>query len=169
MLGLAELKQTKVYQEAKEEGKQQGLAKGQLKAKLEAIPRMIEFGLREEEIALLQGLPLEVVQQTTRLFYEQTVAALIDVLNNQHQLFSPQDLSQLAELIAPLPDRIEDLSRAISRWCKQQERSAVIEAIDQVLQCRLRDTVEKLLEIDGDAVAIPEYPLNKLILQNAIG
>ena len=38
MLGLSELKQTKVYQEAVIEGKQQ--------CKLETIPRMVEFGLR---------------------------------------------------------------------------------------------------------------------------
>ncbi|MDZ8109497.1 MAG: Rpn family recombination-promoting nuclease/putative transposase [Nostoc sp. DedQUE12a] len=55
MLGLSELKQTKVYQEALEEGKQQG--------KLEAIPRMIKFGLTLEAIAQLLDLPLEVVQQ----------------------------------------------------------------------------------------------------------
>ncbi|MBD2520373.1 DUF2887 domain-containing protein [Nostoc sp. FACHB-973] len=58
MLGLSELKQTKVYQEALEEGKDQG--------KLEAIPRMIEFGLSLEAIAQLLDLPLEVVQQAAQ-------------------------------------------------------------------------------------------------------
>ena len=43
MFSLSELKQTKVYQEALEEGK--------LKAKFDAIPRMIEFGLRLPQIA----------------------------------------------------------------------------------------------------------------------
>ncbi len=45
MLGLSELKQTKVYQEALEEGKQQGLEEGKQQSKLETIPRMVEFGL----------------------------------------------------------------------------------------------------------------------------
>ncbi|MBD2411118.1 flagellar assembly protein H [Nostoc calcicola FACHB-389] len=62
MLGLSELKQTKVYQEALEEGKEQG--------KLEAIPRMIEFGLSLEAIAQLLDLPLEVVQQAAQHFNE---------------------------------------------------------------------------------------------------
>ncbi|MEA5503046.1 Rpn family recombination-promoting nuclease/putative transposase [Halotia wernerae UHCC 0503] len=67
MLGLNELKQSKVYQEALEEGKQQGLEEGKQEgkqeAKLEAIPRMIQFGLSEDAIAQLLDLPLEVVQQ----------------------------------------------------------------------------------------------------------
>ncbi|MDZ8186794.1 MAG: hypothetical protein RMX96_18330 [Nostoc sp. ChiSLP02] len=62
MLGLNELKQTKVYQEALEAGKQQG--------KLEAIPRMIEFGLSLEAIAQLLDLPQEVVQQAAKHFNE---------------------------------------------------------------------------------------------------
>ncbi len=59
MLGLNDLKQSKVYQEALEEGKQEG----KQEAKLEAIPRMIQFGLSEDAIAQLLDLPLEVVHQ----------------------------------------------------------------------------------------------------------
>uniref|UniRef100_A0A8J6ZL01 DUF2887 domain-containing protein n=2 Tax=Desmonostoc muscorum TaxID=1179 RepID=A0A8J6ZL01_DESMC len=77
MLGLSELKQTKVYQEALEEGKQQGLEEGKQQGKqqgkLEAIPRMIEFGLSLEAMsatgyayAQLLDLPLEVVQQAAQ-------------------------------------------------------------------------------------------------------
>lgn len=58
MLGLNELKQSRVYQEALEEGKQE--------AKLEAIPRMVQFGLSVEAIAQLLDLPLEVVQQVVQ-------------------------------------------------------------------------------------------------------
>jgi predicted transposase/invertase (TIGR01784 family) len=63
MLGLSELKQTKVYQEALEEGKQLGVEEGKEQAKLEAIPRMLQFGLSQEAIAQILDLPLEVVQQ----------------------------------------------------------------------------------------------------------
>ncbi|MBW4672951.1 MAG: Rpn family recombination-promoting nuclease/putative transposase [Desmonostoc geniculatum HA4340-LM1] len=63
----------KVYQEALEEGKQQGKQQG----KLEAIPRMIEFGLSLEAMsatgyayAQLLDLPLEVVQQAAQHFNE---------------------------------------------------------------------------------------------------
>ena len=101
MLGLSELKQTKVYQEALEEGEH----RGEQKAKLEAIPRMLEFGLSLEQIAQLQDLPLEVVEQAAHSFHEQNLAAFIELFNHQRSLFSPQDLADLASLIAPLPDQ----------------------------------------------------------------
>ncbi|BCL35723.1 Rpn family recombination-promoting nuclease/putative transposase [Nostoc sp. MS1] len=74
MLGLNELKQSRVYQEALEEGKQQGLEEGKQQgleegkqeAKLEAIPRMIQFGLSVEAIAQLLDLPLDIVQQAVQ-------------------------------------------------------------------------------------------------------
>ncbi len=63
MLGLSELKQTKVYQEALEEGKQLGVEEAKEQAKLEAIPRMLQFGLSQDAIAQILDLRLEVVQQ----------------------------------------------------------------------------------------------------------
>lgn len=51
MLGLSELKQTKVYQEAKEEGK------------LEAVPKLLQFGLSVEQVAEALGLQVEQVKQ----------------------------------------------------------------------------------------------------------
>ncbi len=63
---------------------------------MEAIPRMIEFGLSLEQIAQLQDLPLEVAQQAAQSFHEQNVAAFIELLNNQRELFSPQGLADLA-------------------------------------------------------------------------
>ncbi len=164
MLGLSELKQTKVYQEAKQEG----LAEGQLRAKLSAIPRMIEFGLRKEQIALLQDLPLEVVKLAVQSFHEQNVAAFIELLNNQRELFSPQDLADLAQLIEPLQDNIEELSQAIAQWCSQEGHSAQLDALRQVLQLLSSATVEFLLGTNPDSVQTPESPLNKQMLQNAI-
>ncbi|MBP5974020.1 Rpn family recombination-promoting nuclease/putative transposase [Brasilonema sp. CT11] len=57
MLGLSELKQTKVYQEAKQEGK----AEGKLEGKLEAIPFMLNLGATVEQIAEALGLDVELV------------------------------------------------------------------------------------------------------------
>ncbi|MGK7937033.1 MAG: Rpn family recombination-promoting nuclease/putative transposase [Xenococcaceae cyanobacterium] len=54
MLGLSELKQTKVYQEA------------QLEAKLEAVPELLKEGLEIEQIARALKLPLKVVQQAVQ-------------------------------------------------------------------------------------------------------
>ena len=51
MLGLSELKQTRVYQEAKEEGK------------LEAVPKLLQFGLSVEQVAEALGLEVEQVKQ----------------------------------------------------------------------------------------------------------
>jgi predicted transposase/invertase (TIGR01784 family) len=59
MLGLSELKQTKVYQEAVAEGEK----RGEKKAKLNAVHRMIDFGLKLEEIANLLDLPLKEVEK----------------------------------------------------------------------------------------------------------
>ena len=152
MLGLSELKQTKVYQEAKQEG----LAEGQLRAKLSAIPRMIEFGLRKEQIAQLQDLPLEVVKLAAQSFHEQNVAAFIELLNNQRELFSPQDLADLAQLIEPKQDNIEELSQALAQWCKQQGHSRHQDALHQVLQVLSSATVEFPLETNADTVQTPD-------------
>ncbi len=72
MLGLSELKQTKVYQEAFAEGEQMGLQRGeeigrqigQQEAKLQAISRRFSYGLAPEAIAHLLDLPLEIVIDT---------------------------------------------------------------------------------------------------------
>ncbi|MBW4477691.1 MAG: hypothetical protein KME54_12685 [Tolypothrix brevis GSE-NOS-MK-07-07A] len=55
MFGLSELKQTRVYQQGKEEGS--------LEAKLEAIPRLLVLGLTMEQIAQALDLELAQVQQ----------------------------------------------------------------------------------------------------------
>lgn len=61
MLNLTEeLKQTRFYQEVKQEG----IEVGREAAKLEAIPRMLSYGLNAETIAQLLNLPLDFVQQT---------------------------------------------------------------------------------------------------------
>jgi len=51
MLGLSELKQTRVYQEAKQEGK------------LEAVPYLLSLGESVERIAQRLGLDLEAVRK----------------------------------------------------------------------------------------------------------
>lgn len=55
MLGLSELKQTKVYQEAVEEG--------ELKAKLEMVPVLLELGMTVEQIAARLGLEVSIVNR----------------------------------------------------------------------------------------------------------
>ena len=172
MLGLSELKQTKVYQEAKQEGlvegKQEGLAEGKLKAKLEAIPRMMELGLSVEMIAEGLDLSVEVVQQVAPSFAQQNVMAFIELLNHRRSLFSPQDLAELAELIEPLPDKIETLSDAIAQWCKQDAHSPQRQAWRDCLSGKLAATVEEWLAQNLETLETFELSVNKAILQQAI-
>ncbi|MFO5438385.1 MAG: Rpn family recombination-promoting nuclease/putative transposase [Dolichospermum sp.] len=67
MFGLSELKQTRFYQEAKEEGKEEGIEVGERKAKLDAVPGLIALGLTKEQIAQVLNLSLaeisEIIQQ----------------------------------------------------------------------------------------------------------
>jgi predicted transposase/invertase (TIGR01784 family) len=58
MLGLGDLKQTKLYQEAEQEGEQ--------KAKLEAVPRLLKLGLNLEQISEALSLSLEEVRQAAQ-------------------------------------------------------------------------------------------------------
>lgn len=58
MLGLTELKQTRVYQEALEEGER--------KAKLEAAPRFLALGLSVEQVAEALALDAEEVRQAAQ-------------------------------------------------------------------------------------------------------
>ncbi len=59
MFGLSELKQTRVYQEAREEGEQEG----RLEAKLQAVPKLLALGLTVEQIAQALDLDIAQVQQ----------------------------------------------------------------------------------------------------------
>jgi predicted transposase/invertase (TIGR01784 family) len=155
MLGLSELKKTRFYQDV------------QLETKLEAIPRMLPIGLSFEQIAEALDLPLEVVQETAqpRLFHEQNVAAFIQLLNSQRTLFSPQDLADLEQLIAPLPDDTEELSKAIATWCAGEERASHLNVLRQIRQTLLNSTREQVSETNSDT---PDSPLNKQMLLNVI-
>ncbi|MEA5502157.1 hypothetical protein VB735_03345 [Halotia wernerae UHCC 0503] len=59
MFGLSDLKQTRVYQEGKEEGRQEGARQ----EKLRMIPVLLRLGLSSEEISKELGLSVEEVQQ----------------------------------------------------------------------------------------------------------
>jgi predicted transposase/invertase (TIGR01784 family) len=176
MLGLSELKQTKVYQEAKQEGlvegelrgEQRGEQRGKLKAKLEAIHRMMQLGASLEMIAEGLDLPLNVVQLAAQSFSEDNVAAFIELLNNRRSLFSAQDLAELAELIQPLPDQIEILSDAIAQWCKQDEHSSQRQAWRDCLSGKVAATVEEWLAQNLEMLETFELSVNKAILQQAI-
>lgn len=168
MLGLNELKQTKVYQEAFVEGEQIGELKGELKAKLTAIPDLIQLGLNLTVIAGVLKLPVELVQQVAQSFHAQNITAFIELLTQQRSLFSAEDITNLTQFIAPLPDEIENLSLAIEQWCKQPEHSAKIDALLQVRQTLLSSIIEIFVRKNTDTILTSENFPNKQMLQNAI-
>ena len=63
MWELSELKQTKVYQEAKQEGRSE--------LKTEAVPRLLRLGLTMEQVAAALDMSLEEVNQAARSEGEQ--------------------------------------------------------------------------------------------------
>lgn len=70
MLGLSELKQTRVYQEALEEGLEQGLEqgleRGREEGKLAAVPLLLDAGMSVEQIAQRLDVDLEAVRQVAQ-------------------------------------------------------------------------------------------------------
>lgn len=62
MLGLSELKQTRVYQEALEEGKAEGEAKGKAEATRKFALKLLRTGMNLQQIAEVTELSLEQIQ-----------------------------------------------------------------------------------------------------------
>ncbi len=171
MLGLSELKKTRFYQEVLEEGKQEGIQEGKQEAKLETIPRLLPMGLSLEQMAQALDLSLEVVQQTVRKirreslsFPEQNVEAFIELLTHQRSLFTSEDLAELEQLVTPLPDELEELSKAIFHWCEQHPH------IDEAqLKLLCNHFGEKAPGSQESNIPKSKEQLNKVILLNAIG
>jgi predicted transposase/invertase (TIGR01784 family) len=141
MLNLSELRNTRFYQEVKQEGLEEGLEQGERQAKLEAIRRMLAFGMNLESIAQLLDLSLEFVRQTIHKIQresmsvsEQAIDSFIELLTQERSLFSPEQLTELMQLIEPLPDEIDVLSAAIATWSENypvigEARSKLLEPI----------------------------------------
>jgi predicted transposase/invertase (TIGR01784 family) len=62
MLGLGDLRQTRVYQEALEEGE----LKGEIKGMLKTVPLMFKLGATAEQIAEALGLNVEDVRKAAQ-------------------------------------------------------------------------------------------------------
>jgi predicted transposase/invertase (TIGR01784 family) len=183
MLNLSELRQTRFYQEVKQEGLEegleqgleQGLERGGQQAKLEAIRRMLAFGMNLETIAQLLDLSLEFVRQTIHKIQresmslpEQKIDSLIELLNQQRSLFSAAQLTELAQLTEPLSDESDVLSEAISSWAEnypliQEAQSKLLEPLPPI--AKTSETTAKSLESSESQIG--DRP-NKQALKNAI-
>lgn len=203
MLGLSsELKKTRFYQEVLEETKLEtiprllplGLTLEQiaqaLDLPLEVVQQTAEstknqstsFPESEANTQLLESQP-EVVQptaesQTTQplSFNEQNVVAFIELLTKQKKIFTPEQLEELNQLFATLPDDIEklssddieELSNAIATWCKQDKRGEILKVLRQVRKTFSSDAGERIPGTKQLKVPQPKYQLNKKTLLDAI-
>ena len=179
MLNLSELRQTRFYQEVKqeglEEGLEQGLEQGEQQAKLEAIRRTIGLGINLETIAQLLDLSLEFVRQTINKIQresmslpEQNIDSFIELLTQQRSLFGVEQLTELAQLIEPLSDEIDVLSEAISSWAENYP--SIQEAQAQLLEPLppIANASEKAAVRGENSESQLRDRLNKQALKNAI-
>ena len=175
MLNLSELRQTRFYQEVKQEGLEEGLEQGELQAKLEAIRRMIAFGMNLETIAQLLDLSVEFVRQTIHKIQresmslpEQKIDSFIELLTQQRSLFSVEQLTELAQLIEPLSDESDVLSEVISSWAEnypsiQEAQSKLLEPLPPIAK-----TSETAAASSESSESQMGDRLNKQALKNAI-
>ncbi|NJR26485.1 MAG: Rpn family recombination-promoting nuclease/putative transposase [Richelia sp. CSU_2_1] len=182
MLNLSELKQTRFYQEVKQEGLEEGLEQGleqgkqegERLAKLEAIRRMIAFGLNSETIAQILDLSVEFVRQTIKKIEresmsvsERAIDSFIELLTQQRALFSSEQLTELAQLIEPLSDEIDVLSAAIATWL--ENNPAIGEARSKLLEpLPPSNAAEKVSQSSGSSGDKVGDRFNKQDLKNAI-
>ncbi|MEG5162014.1 Rpn family recombination-promoting nuclease/putative transposase [Microcoleus sp. AT3-A2] len=174
MLNLSELRQTRFYQEVKQEGLEEGLEQGERQAKLEAIRRMIAFGMNLETIAQLLDLSLEFVRQTINKIQresmslpEQKIDSFIELLTQQRSLFGAEQLTELAQLIEPLSDEIDVLSEAISSWAENYP--SIQEAQAKLLEpLPIAKASEKAAVSGESSESQLRDRLNKQALKNAI-
>jgi DNA-binding transcriptional MerR regulator len=178
MLNLSELKQTRFYQEVKqegiEEGLEQGREQGREQAKLEAIPRLLEFGLSLEQIAQCLDVSLEFVQQTITHqiqgkfmpFSEKIIYTFIELLTQQRSIFSSEQLDELNQLVEPLSDDVDTLSNQISLWIDKNPK--IKESQDKLLDKMNGNSSEKAPGSGEGNIPKPIIALNKKTLKNAI-
>ncbi|MCC3408879.1 MAG: Rpn family recombination-promoting nuclease/putative transposase [Microcoleus sp. PH2017_10_PVI_O_A] len=174
MLNLSELRQTRFYQEVKQEGLEEGLEQGERQAKLEAIRRMIAFGMNLETIAQLLDLSLAFVRQTINKIQresmsvsEQNIDSFIELLTQQRDLFSAAQLTELAQLIEPLSDESDVLSEAISSWAENY--SVIQEAQSKLLEPLPPAKASETTAVSpGSSESQIGDRLNKQALKNAI-
>jgi len=175
MLNLSELRQTRFYQEVKQEGLEEGLEQGERQAKLEAIRRMVAFGINLETIAQLLDLSLEFVRQTINKIQresmslpEQKIDSFIELLTQQRSLFGAEQLTELAQLIEPLSDEIDVLSEAISSWAEnypsiQEAQAKLLEPLPPIAKASEKAAVTR----ESSESQVGDH-LNKQALKNAI-
>lgn len=175
MLNLSELRQTRFYQEVKQEGLEEGLEQGERQAKLEAIRRTIGLGINLETIAQLLDLSLEFVRQTINKIQresmslpEQKIDSFIELLTQQRSLFSAAQLTELAQLIEPLSDESDVLSEAISSWAEnypsiQEAQAKLLEPLPPIAKAS-----EKAAVSGESSESQIRDRLNKQALKNAI-
>ena len=142
MLGLADLKQTRVYQEALEEGLEKGLEQGLERGLLQGLERGLEQGLeRGLEQGLERGLE-QGLQEGLKRARQELVKPVLEKLFGDLDESLQGAIVSLSELS---PDRFVSVLLALSQPVEQRKP-----AIVSVWQARFNQSPESLLEtLDG--------------------
>ncbi len=59
--------------------------------------------------------------------YEETILDFVYIAQNQPELFTAKDRADFAQLVATLPEDVEEISNAIALWC--ETRPHILDAI----------------------------------------
>lgn len=59
--------------------------------------------------------------------YEETILDFVYIAQNQPELFTAEDRADFAQLVATLPEDVEEISNAIALWC--ETRPHILDAI----------------------------------------
>lgn len=59
--------------------------------------------------------------------YEETILDFVYIAQNQPELFTAEDRADFAQLVATLPEDVEEISNAIALWCETRPR--ILDAI----------------------------------------
>jgi hypothetical protein len=161
------LKQTRFYQDVFEEGQEEGQHRGELQAQWTAFVRMRQLNLGVETIAQVLDLSVEAIEQIIIARPRWIVEALVDLLDAQPSIVSTTDLTdadltELAELIAPLPDDLNSLSETISAWLASRE--SLLKTHQQGLIFRYR----QLLSEENNSPVLNDAIVGKQLLQHAL-
>ena len=138
MLGLADLKQTKVYQEALEEGLERGLLQGLERGLLQGLERGLEQGLEQGlERGLERGLE-QGLEQGLKRDRQELVKPLLEKLFGDLDESLQGAIVSLSELS---PDRFVSVLLALSQPVENRKT-----AIVSVWQARFNQSPESCLE-----------------------
>ncbi|MDF5726657.1 MAG: hypothetical protein PUP92_01120 [Rhizonema sp. PD38] len=93
--------------------------------------------------------------------YEDNILTFIYVIKNQPELLTPEDSTDVLELLATLPDDVEEISNAIALWYESRPQ-----ILDAILNVPIED-LDSLRAADGRSTPITGAE-SKEIIENSV-